>query len=302
MTTKSPAMVDLAQQSPKPINISADDLKHAPGVSTLTKDAVKHVPNVEALQILVSSSDTVQRVSGFLHTPHGYRDEHTDSKLKIAAILLSGAGGGVVGPSSIYLSIADKLAALDDGIPVMRLDYRYPARSRYCVPDVLAAMEYLQNELAVSRFVLVGWSYGGAPVFTVGGQDERVVGSAAIASQTAETDGIRQLARKNVPTLLIHGTADQRLGASCSESLYERYRKVDKDGPCELQFLNGDDHFLTKNPLTAEDLLCRFIIKQANVEIKESERSSVLQRPLLDDGQRKETMEKAGDLEGERNS
>jgi alpha/beta superfamily hydrolase len=299
MTSKSPVMMDPTLQSPKRVDVSADDLKHPPGISALTKDVGKHVPNVGTLQILVSSSDTVQRVSGFLHTPYGYHDEHTDSRQKTAAILLSGAGGGVVGPSSIYLSIADKLAALDHGIPVMRLDYRYPARSQYCVPDVLAAMDYLQNGLAISRFVLVGWSYGGAPVFIVGGQDERVVGCATIASQTAETDGIRQVARKHVPTLLIHGTADQRLGASCSESLYDRYRKVAKDGPCELQFLDGDDHFLTKNPLKAEDMLCSFIIKQARVEIGELERSVVLQKPLLDDGQRKDRMKKAGDLEGE---
>jgi alpha/beta superfamily hydrolase len=299
MTSKSPAMMDLEQRSPNRIDMSAEDLKHAPGVSALTEDAGKHVPNVKALQILVSSSDPVQRVSGFLHTPYGYHEEHADSRQKTAAILLSGAGGGVVGPSSTYLSIADKLAALDHGVPVMRLDYRYPARNRYCVLDVLAAMDYLQKSFAIGRFVLVGWSFGGAPVFTVGGQDERVVGCATIASQTAETDGIRQVARKNLPTLLIHGTADQRLGASCSESLYERYRKVAKDGPCELQFLEGDDHFLTKNPLKAEDLLCSFIIKQANIEMAEVERSSVLQKPLLDSGQRRDRMEKAGDVRGE---
>lgn len=83
-----------------------------------------------------------------------------------------------MGPSSIYLSIADKLASLKQGIPVMRLDYRYPARNKYCVADVQAAMKYLEAGYGISRFVLVGWSFGGAPVYTLGGCDERVVGCA----------------------------------------------------------------------------------------------------------------------------
>ena len=62
-----------------------------------------------------------------------------------AAILLSGAGGGLVGPSSMYLGIATKLSILKQGIPVLRLDYRYPARNSYCVADVLAAMDYLEH-------------------------------------------------------------------------------------------------------------------------------------------------------------
>ena len=95
-----------------------------------------------------------------------------------------------MGPSSIYLSIADKLASLNKGIPVMRLDYQYPARNRYCVADVQAAMKYLETGYGLSRFVLVDWSFGGAPVYTLGGCDETVVGCATIASQAAETDGI----------------------------------------------------------------------------------------------------------------
>ena len=136
-----------------------------------------------------------------------------------AAILLSGASGGLVGRSGIYLSMADKLANLNCGIPVMRMDYRYPARNKYCVPDLVAAMDYLQNRYAVSRFVLGGWSYGGAPVFTVGEQDSRATDCATVASQTAETDGIIEVAKKQKPTLLLHGTGDRTLSPSCSERL-----------------------------------------------------------------------------------
>lgn len=162
-------------------------LNHAPAASDVAKSAQKQLCTVRPLDIMVSSSDPIKTVAGILHVPQGYHQGQSEGHEKTAAILLSGAGGGLVGPSSIYLSIADKLASLDRGIPVLRLDYRYPARTKYCVPDVVAAMNYLQNGYAVSRFVLVGWSYGGAPVFTAGGQDDRVVGCATVASQTAET-------------------------------------------------------------------------------------------------------------------
>ena len=194
------------QQSPNNKNEKA---KHAPAVLTVIQQAGRQLCDVKAVDLKISSSDTVKTVSAFLHMPRNHRREQTEGREKTAAILLSGAGGGVAGPSSIYLSIADKLASLNHGIPVMRLDFRYPARNKYCVPDVLKAMDYLQNGYAVTRFVLVGWSFGGAPVFTVGAQDTRVVACATIASQTVEADGVMQVARKALPVLLLHGTADR---------------------------------------------------------------------------------------------
>jgi len=286
------------------------DLKHTPGFSSLMREYGKQTCSVEAIDINVPSedtvTDTVKAVSAFLHTPQNHIREQHEGTEKTGAILLSGAGGGVVGPSSIYLSIADKLACLRRGLPVMRLDYRYmySARNDCCVSDVLAAMRYLQNGCAISRFVLVGWSFGSAPVFTVGGQDERVVGCATIAGQTAETDGIRQVARRNVPTVLLHGTGDRTLSPGCSEWLQEKYQRSTQGGQCELKLFDGDDHALTKSALKAEELLCEFIVAQAGEEIDELEHESesVVQRSLFDglDGQqRRENMKRAGDLYGE---
>lgn len=212
---------------------------------------------------------------------------------------MSGAGGGVVGPSSVYLSIADKLASLNRGIPILRLDYRYPARNRYCVSDVLAAMNLLKKDYAVTRFVLVGWSYGGAPVFTVAGEDNRVVGCATIASQTAETGGIMQVARRGIPVLLMHGTADQRLGPSCSESLRDKYQKYSSEGDVQLKLFDGDDHSLSRNSMEVEELLCNFIMTEAGENIQDAEHTSVVQKPLLGEQEKLDKMEKGGDLRGE---
>jgi alpha/beta superfamily hydrolase len=233
--------------------------------------------------------------------PANYRREAAEQRHdKTAVILMSGASGGVAGPSSIYISMADKIASLRQGIPVLRMDYRYPARSKYCVADVLAAMDFLQRALGIGRFVLVGWSFGGAPVMAVGGQDDRVVGCATIASQTAETEGVERVAAKSLPLLLLHGTDDRTLAHSCSERLLETYQWHAKDDMGFLHLFDGDDHALTKNSAKAEAMLCAFVMRCAGVEITESEDSVVLRSSLVAEEERVKLMEEAGDLgEGE---
>lgn len=120
-----------------------------------------------------------------------------------AAILLSGAGGDIVGPSSIYLFLADKLASLEQPVPALSLGYRYPARGRYCVRDVLAAMDELGSGCGMKNCVLVGWSIGGTSVVRIGGSDTRVVGCATIGSQITET------------VLRLRGCGSWRQGLSC---------------------------------------------------------------------------------------
>ena len=226
-------------------------------------------------------------VPGFLHLPPTASATPVSNT---AAILLSGAGGGIVGPSSIYLSLSDKLASLKQPVPALRLDYRYPARNKYCVRDVLSAMDELEGSYGIKSFVLVGWSFGGAPVFTVGGSDKRIVGCATVASQTAETEGIRTLSPK--PLLLLHGTGDRTLSKSCSESLYERYGSK---GDRYLHLFPNDDHALTRNSLEAEQLIGGFILKCAGIKAVGAD-EEVLAKKLVKDDEKVELMEKGGDL------
>ncbi|KAK6002675.1 hypothetical protein QM012_001425 [Aureobasidium pullulans] len=257
---------------------------------------LEHLPAAAKLPSVVKSFNLKVQdgidgtVPAFLHLPENYQNQRDT-----AAILLSGAGGGVVGPSSIYLSMADKLASLQHGLPVLRMDYRFPARNKYCVPDVLAAMEYLKAQHNISRFVLVGWSFGGAPVFTVGGQDARVVGCATVASQTAETEGIRAVGRRGVPVLLLHGTGDRTLSPQCSERLYNMYGS--RGGHRKVHYFEGDDHALTRNSSEAEKMLCEFIADIAGVDVESTERG-LLNKSLVDDGDKIEKMKKGGDLRG----
>ncbi|KAI9007133.1 Alpha/Beta hydrolase protein [Gaertneriomyces semiglobifer] len=175
------------------------------------------------------------------------------------AILVSGAGGGVSGPMGMYVSLAARLAQV--GVHALRLDYREPARSRYCVPDVIAAIEWMMKTEGCTNFTLAGWSYGGAPVFTVGAKlKERIKGVATVASQTAETQGIKELAP--VPILLMHGTGDTCLSSRCSETLYQMYG--DKSNS-DLVLFPGDDHGLSKNSAAAENKLFAFFCRVLGV-------------------------------------
>jgi dienelactone hydrolase len=201
-------------------------------------------------------------VAGFLHLPANYGAMKESGRSITAAILLSGARGGVVGPSSMYLAIGDKLASLDQGIPALRLDYRFPARNKYCVQDVYAAMKVLEKDYAVSKFVLIGWSFGGAPVFTVGGAEKgRVAGCATVASQVAEAGGIQNLSPR--PLLLLHGTADTTLSSEYSQTLYRVYGPA---GDRVIHLFEDDDHALTKSAAQAEEMLSRFVMKCAGME------------------------------------
>ncbi|KAF2277721.1 alpha/beta-hydrolase [Westerdykella ornata] len=256
------------------------NLTHAPHTT--------HPTRVEPLTIKVSDGPD-GAVPAFLHLPI---PSPTTSSSKTAAILLSGAGGGVTGPSSIYLSLAEKLASLHIPIPTLRLDYRYPARTKYCVRDVLAALNFLQSTHGLDRFVLVGWSFGGAPVFTAAAQDARVVGCATVASQTAETEGIRRVSPR--PVLLMHGTGDRTLSPACSERLYAMYGGGGK-GERVLKLFEGDDHALTRNAGEAEKMLGEFVMRCAGVREERAD-EEVLGERLVEDGERVELMRRGGDL------
>lgn len=280
-------------------------LEHAPLLQERNILHGKRPPTVTAISIQVEGrpvgSQPAKQAIGFLHLPHGEMEGVEFSGYHpvkgVAAILLSGASGGVVGPSSIYLSIADKLASLRQGIPVLRLDYRYPAHTSSCVDDVLHAMSYLEAEYGIVRFVLVGWSFGGAPVFTVGGMatdtlgSREVLGCATIASQTVGTAGIRNVSPR--PVLLLHGTGDERLSCSCSEMLYGMYGS---DGDCTLKLLPGDSHSLVKYSLEAERLLYNFIMKCVGVPIYDEDQEGLVKVSGVPEEEKVNLMRKGHDV------
>lgn len=206
----------------------------------------------------------------------------------------------------MYLALGTKLPALSARIPVLRLDYRYPARTKPCVADTKAAMHYLKQMFGIEQFVLVGWSFGGAPVYTVAGRDERVVGAATVASQTADAmTGARETGRRSVPALMLHGTGDRTLSQRCSESLYqcfwEGYKGSD-EGKAKLVLFDNDDHALSKNAKKAEEMMAEFVVSCAGASVEAGEEAVVKSDVLKDRSERMEAMEKGGDLRGKENA
>ena len=162
-------------------------------------------------------------VRGILHAADGTR---------AAAVLVSGAGGGVAGPSGVYGDLAGRLRA--DGVTALCLDYRKPNDLPQCTHDLLAALDALGRG-GIERAVLVGWSFGGAVVISAGASSERVVGVATVASQTYGTEEVGDLSPEK-SLLLIHGTADRTLPAQLSRHLYDRAGELTELSlyPCDV--------------------------------------------------------------------
>lgn len=188
-----------------------------------------------AISVPIGHHDSVL---GFLHPAQGITSG-TATK-GTAVILLSGAGGGTLGPSHAYPALSEDLAGA--GITALRLDYREPARIDPCLEDVRAAIDYL-TERGVSRVGVCGWSFGAAPALQSGQLWDEVVAVATVAAQTAQVGDVRLLSRKSppVPVLFLHGNADTCLSYRCSQSLYSSAGE-----PKELVLVPGGDHGLTQ--------------------------------------------------------
>lgn len=223
-------------------------LFHPPKVD---RQAIK--PSI-AGRITIKVTDPLDHeVPAILHEP---RTTPTTRQPPSAVVLVSGAGGGVAGPAGIYPSLADKITLLLS-IPCIRLDYREPAQTGYCVADMQACFDYLRDHFGADRFVIVGWAFGGSPCFTVAAREPaRVAGVATIASQTARTEGVARLSPR--PMLLLHGEDDHVLAPSCSKMLFNQYGI---HGDREMKLYPGDDHGLTRHAAEVERKLFGFVIK-----------------------------------------
>lgn len=274
---------------------------HPIATAAATVPGTDNQPIVNNITIRVKDSHGGS-AHGFLHIPPPSTDSDPHDS-RVGVILLSGAGGGVSGPSGMYLSLATKLPCLPQApMKVLRLDYRFPARTKTCVEDVKAAMEYM-SILGVDQFILVGWSFGGAPVFTVAGRDERVIGAATVASQTADAlQGAREAGRRNVPVMLLHGTGDKTLSERCSryvhEAWLEGYKGPDIEDKSKLVPFEGDDHALSHNAKKAEEMIAEFIVECAGGTISKETTEVVKSEVLGNREDRLKFMDEGGDLRG----
>jgi len=172
-------------------------------------------------------------------TPRGVvRGVYHDAEGALSAVVMvSGALGGVAGPSGAYPTLAGRLQAA--GIAALRLDYRIPTNMSECVYDLDAGLDELRDR-GFGRFALVGWSFGGAVVISSAVTQGDVVGVATLASQTAGTAAVSRLAPRSL--LLLHGTADEVLPNERSHYLY-----AEASEPKRLILYEGDGHEFSRS-------------------------------------------------------
>jgi dienelactone hydrolase len=172
-------------------------------------------------------------------TPRGVvRGVYHDAEGALSAVVMvSGARGGVAGPSGAYPAVAGRLQAA--GIAALRLNYRIPTHMNECVYDLDAGLDELRDR-GFGRFALVGWSFGGAVVISSAVAQGDVVGVATLASQTAGTAAVSRLAPRSL--LLLHGTADEVLPNECSHYLY-----AEASEPKRLILYEGDGHEFSRS-------------------------------------------------------
>ncbi len=152
-----------------------------------------------------------------------------------AAVLWAGSWRGE-GRGVSPISAAVSADLLEDGIASLMLRYRQNAQLGACIRDTQAAVSFLEAQ-GVQRVALVGHSFSGAVVISVAPLSKSIVAVVALASQTYGAASVRHVHPR--PILLVHGTADQRLGTHCSEQIYSWAKK-----PKELVILEDASHGL----------------------------------------------------------
>lgn len=88
------------------------------------------------------------RVRGVLHPVPGTR---------AALLAVGGSTGGLHGPAWIHAELCARLQPA--GITGLRLHYHWPNNLEACTEDVLAGIQFLEEQ-GIERVVLLGWSFG----------------------------------------------------------------------------------------------------------------------------------------------
>ncbi|HUE75938.1 MAG TPA: alpha/beta hydrolase [Chloroflexota bacterium] len=152
------------------------------------------------------------------------------------AIWVGGVGGGFDTPAQgIYPRLCEDLVS--EGTSSLRVRFRHPTILTEAVLDVLAGLNYLENE-GVRAAALIGHSFGGAVVIQAAAQAPLVRTIVTLATQSYGTTPVSNLG-PGCSVLAIHGLADRVLPYSCSEAVARNAHE-----PKKLILYEGADHSL----------------------------------------------------------
>ncbi len=173
-----------------------------------------------------------------------------------AAIYVGGIGGGFDTPSNeLYPYLSTKLQL--EGISSLRIRFRNPRSLEESAYDVIAGIEFLENE-GISQIALVGHSLGGAVVIQAAVDSKSVKTVVTLATQSYGSDIVKDLS-ENTSILLIHGNDDSVLPASCSRTIYGIAHE-----PKERVLLSGNGHCLEESADEVKKIAHEWILKELN--------------------------------------
>lgn len=154
------------------------------------------------------------------------------------AVWVGGAGGGWDTPArNLYPRLCQDL--LREGVASLRVRFRNPRVLDEAVHDVQAGLAFLRGK-GVDVLALVGHSFGGAVVIQAAEADAGVRTVVALATQSYGAEPAAWLGPR-CSVLLLHGTDDEVLPASCSRHVYH----IAQD-PKHLILYPGTGHVLNE--------------------------------------------------------
>ena len=158
---------------------------------------------------------------------------------KKAVIYVGGVGGGWDSPArELYSKLASKLVS--NGISSLRIRYRHPTDLDECAIDVIAGIEFLEND-RIQSVGLVGHSLGGAVVIKAAAASPNIVRTVVTLSTQSygAAESVSKLGQKGCSILLIHGTNDDILSPMCSSYVYNK-----ASNPKHIILFEGASHGL----------------------------------------------------------
>lgn len=153
------------------------------------------------------------------------------------AILVGGAGGGWgdTAARGLYARLCRELPG--EGVACLRVRYRNVDDPLECILDVMAGLQYLQDQ-GIHSAALVGHSRGGMIVMYAAAAAPQVRAVVTLATEGVEGELAARLGPR-CSILLIHGQNDSAIPCQTSEDLYQMARQ-----PKRLIIYPGADHRL----------------------------------------------------------
>ncbi len=177
-----------------------------------------------------------------------YKAPQTNS----GAIWVGGVGGGFDTPSNgLYPDLSKKL--MKNNISSLQIQYRNPTSLEECVYDVITGIKFLESQ-KISKIALTGHSLGGAVVIKAATLCNSVKTVTTLATQSFGADDVKEFP-EDTSILLIHGSDDSVLPASCSRIVYGIAHE-----PKERVILSGNGHCLEESADKVNETVYNWIL------------------------------------------